>query len=88
MNNIDGSTDLTLVLIGHHTDIPEHSVIVKEHVITQDSIAKDFHFQEIQAIQMEEETDANVEWITFNRDKLLIFFSNYLILKIIENYYL
>ena len=39
--------------------MPEHSVIVKEHVITQDSIAKDFHFQEIRAIQMEEGTDAN-----------------------------
>ena len=59
MNNIDGSTDLTLVSFGNQTDMPEHSVIVKERVITQDSIAKDFHFQEIQAIQMEEETDAN-----------------------------
>ena len=59
MNNIDGSTDLTLVSFGNQTDTPEHSVIVKERVITQDSIAKDFHFQEIQAIQMEEETDAN-----------------------------
>ena len=60
MNNIDGSIDLTVVLFGHRiTDMPEHSVIVKEHVITQDSIAKDFHFQEIRAIQMEEGTDAN-----------------------------
>ena len=59
MNNIDGSTDLTLVSFGNQTDMREHSVIVKERVITQDSIAKDFHFQEIQAIQMEEETDAN-----------------------------
>ena len=59
MNNFDGSTDLTLVLFGNQTDMPEHSVIVKEHVITQDSIAKDFHFQEIRAIQMEEGTDAN-----------------------------
>ena len=59
MKNIGGSTALTLVSFGNPTDMPEHSVTVKERVITQHSIAKDFHFQEIQAIQIEVETDAN-----------------------------